>query len=102
MGGLLFGSLIGASAGLLLAPYSGESLRAMLRDRGEALREKALTTADEARHKAEELQVRGKSALAENVDRVTRTAEAVKRTAQETWQQGSAATVPGSSPAADY
>ena len=98
IGGLMYGALAGMAVGLLLAPYSGDTLRALLRERGEALRVTAQTTANEARRTAEALQQRGQTALTENVDRMTRTAEAVKRTAQTVWNQAPA----GSSAASDY
>jgi len=99
----MFGSLVGASLGLLIAPLSGEATRNKLRDRGQALRARALETADEARAKAEAVQARSKAVLVEKVERVTRTAEAVKRTAQETWQQGDPARMPaGRTGPSDY
>jgi gas vesicle protein len=53
--GLLLGGLIGAGAALLSAPRSGEETRWMLREKGDELKEKALTTAEEARLRAEEI-----------------------------------------------
>ena len=51
--GLVIGGLIGAAAGVLLAPQSGEETRAQIRDTSLELKDRASETIGEAREKAE-------------------------------------------------
>lgn len=92
--GVLWGGLVGAAIGLLVAPRSGDETRALLRERSEEFREqakettdnlrtKASETAEQARERAVELQQRGKELIDENRERIVRTAEAVKETIKE-------------------
>jgi gas vesicle protein len=98
--GILWGGLVGAAIGMLAAPRSGEETRALLRERSDEfrtqaketagnLREKATETAEQAKERAAKLQQRSREMLEENRERVVRTAEAVKRTAQEPTSTGS-------------
>ena len=91
--GVLWGGLVGAAIGMLMAPRSGEETRALLRERSDEFREqaretadnlrtKATETADVARERAAELQQRSKELIDENRERIVRTAEAVKQSAK--------------------
>ena len=91
--GMVWGGLVGAAIGMLVAPRSGEETRARLRERSDEFRSQALETAEnlrdqaketagQAREKATELQQRGKDMLDENKERIVRTVEAVKRSAR--------------------
>ena len=93
--GVVWGGLVGAAIGMLMAPRSGEETRALLRQQSEEfqmqaretadnLRTKATETAEQARERATQLQQRGKALIEENRERITRTAEAVVQTAKET------------------
>jgi len=97
--GLLFGGLLGAVLGVVFAPRSGEETRRMIRDRGMELRDQVTEGIDEARSTATEtlddvvtkvdtLQQRGREFVAENRQRIEKTATAVKETAKETWTEG--------------
>lgn len=107
--GLLLGGLIGAAAGLLLAPQSGEQTRTLLRDKSLEVREqvkqtahdtreraemlvedtkaKAETLVEETKAKAESLQQRGREMVKTGKGRVEKTAEAAMHAAQETWDE---------------
>lgn len=107
--GLLMGGLIGATAGLLLAPKSGQQLRSELREKGIEVRDQVTQTAEDARQRtetlvedtktkaeallektksqAEDLQRRGKDLVQTGKGRVEKTAEAVVQAAQETWEE---------------
>jgi gas vesicle protein len=87
MKGMLWGAAIGAGVALLLAPASGDETRERLMERTNEWRDQAMQTAETARAKAEALQERGREMVNENATRLTRTAEAVKKTAEETWNQ---------------
>jgi len=78
MKGIFWGALLGASAGLLVAPIPGGESRRLIRDQGMVLKEKAATRVDETRSKAEEL-------ARLSVDRVTE----AKDRSQETLDEGS-------------
>jgi gas vesicle protein len=51
--GFVVGGLTGAVAALLLAPQSGEETRALIKDKGIELRDKAVETADQTKVKVE-------------------------------------------------
>jgi gas vesicle protein len=83
--GMVWGGLIGAAIGLLVAPRSGEETMALLRERSdefqlqaqetaENLRMKATETAEQAKARASELQQRGRELIDENRERIVRTA----------------------------
>jgi gas vesicle protein len=97
--GFMVGGLTGAVVALLFAPQSGEETRALIKDKGIELRDKASTTAEEAiaraeaaaaeaRARAEELakQVgdRGKVALEEARSRSKDAVEAIRKTTKKT------------------
>jgi len=50
---LVMGSLIGAGVALLMAPQSGDKTRALIKDKSNELRDKALETAESTRDRAE-------------------------------------------------
>lgn len=83
--GLVFGTLIGVGAGLLLAPASGQNTRHKLRDQALGARDQAVQAVEGVRAKAEEMQSAGREMLEENKRRLVRTAEAVRQSAQEAW-----------------
>src|SRR5262245_23873018 len=97
--GFLFGGLLGAALGVVFAPRAGEETRRLIRDRGMELRSQVTDGIDDARTTATEalddvvtrvdtLQQRGREFVAENRDRIEKTASAVKETAKETWTEG--------------
>lgn len=49
----LLGGLIGAGIALLMAPSSGQETRSIIRDKGMELRDRATSTVEDTRHKAE-------------------------------------------------
>lgn len=51
--GLLAGALIGAAAALLSAPQPGQQTRALIREKGSEIRDKASLTVRESRTKAD-------------------------------------------------
>ena len=52
--GFLIGGLIGAAAALLMAPQSGEQTRALIRDKRDEMRDRAMEALDETRNRTEE------------------------------------------------
>ncbi len=68
--GLIIGGLMGAVAGLLLAPAPGEQARTDLREKSIELKERVVELSEEARKKAEELQAEGRSLVKEQKARV--------------------------------
>jgi len=99
----MFGGLIGATLGLLLAPQSGEKTRTSLQHKSHELRDKVTRTAQDAQTrvetfaeetlaKAEALQQRGLDFVNENKERIENMAEAVKTAAQDTWAESGAKT----------
>lgn len=107
--GLVMGGLIGATAGLMLAPKSGEQLRAQLRTKSEEVRQQVTQAAEDARQRteilvedtktkaesllektkaqAEDLQRRSKEIVTTGKGRVEKTAEAAVEAAQKTWEE---------------
>ena len=75
--GFLFGLLIGAIAGLLYAPKSGDLTREELRQRSDELKRRADELQRIATQLAEEAQVKGKALLGD---------------AKRQWERGGAAT----------
>jgi gas vesicle protein len=51
--GLLAGALIGAAAALLAAPQAGDQTRAMIREKGGVIRDRATTTVRDTRTRAD-------------------------------------------------
>ena len=58
--GAFLGSLVGAGVALLYAPQSGEDTRMVIKEKSIELKDKAVETGDELRHKAEEAAARKK------------------------------------------
>jgi gas vesicle protein len=52
VGMFIVGGMIGAGVALLMAPQSGRRTRSKIRDKGVELREKAVETAEDTRHRA--------------------------------------------------
>lgn len=106
--GMLLGGLVGAAAGLLMAPYSGKETRMMLQEKGIELKDQVETTARETRDRVEtaarDLRAKAETVvddtrtklegavdntrtkLETNKERLGRTAEAVTQAAQEAWR----------------
>ena len=61
--GIVWGGLVGAAIGMLMAPRSGEETRALLRERSDEFKMQARETADNLREKATETaeQARGRA-----------------------------------------
>ena len=96
--GIVVGGLIGATAMMLLAPRSGEEMRAEIKDKAMDLRDRTTETvkdtvsqvASKAGHikggirgKSQDLKQRGQDALIEQLDRVSEAVEAAKKALQE-------------------
>ncbi len=77
----LLGSLIGAGIALLMAPSSGQETRSMIRDKGVELRDRAASTMEETRHKAE-------MAMEDMTSTAKDKANMLKDRAQQTMEQG--------------
>ncbi len=92
--GVLLGGLLGVGVGLLLAPASGETTRNMLRTRAVAVRDEAVQKAEEVKTRARALETSSLEMLEAQKNRVARTAEAVKQSAQEAWASGAGDTEP--------
>ena len=96
--GIVVGGLIGATAMLLLAPRSGEEIRAEIKDKAMDLRERTTEgvkdtvsqVVSKASHlrggikdKSQDLKHRGQDVLIEQLDRVSEAVEAAKKVLQE-------------------
>lgn len=92
--GILVGGLIGATAMMLLAPRSGEEMRAEIKDKAldlrdrttEGVKETMSQVASKASHlrgKSQDLKQRGQDVLIEKLDRVSEAVEAAKKVLQE-------------------
>jgi gas vesicle protein len=55
IGIFLLGGLVGASIAMLMAPQSGRKTRGMIADKGVELKDRAMGTVEETKHKAEQL-----------------------------------------------
>ncbi len=86
IGGLV-GGLLGAVAALMLAPQAGEDTRALLREKGIELKERAEDASYEARHKAEEASAQARTRAEEFAagarDRASMVRESAKLTLDE-------------------
>ena len=86
IGGLV-GGLVGAAAAILMAPQAGEETRAILRDKGIELKERASDATLDARRRAEEAAVmarqKAEEATAEARERAAQMREAAKMTIDE-------------------
>ena len=91
IGGLV-GGLVGAAAAILMAPQAGEETRAILRDKGIELKERANDATLDARRRAEEAagmaRQRAEEATAEARDRAGQMRESAKMTFDEKVSQG--------------
>jgi gas vesicle protein len=96
--GIVVGGLIGATAMMLLAPRSGEEMRAEIKDKALDLRDRTTEGVKDTvsqvvskashlkgglRGKSEDLKHRGQDVLIEKLDRVSEAVEAVKKVLQE-------------------
>ena len=92
--GLVLGGLTGAVVSLMYAPQSGEDTRVLIRDRSTELKDKALTTAEETKERAEdvleqtrtraiEFGHRGQELIEEQRHRVEQVLESVKQSRLE-------------------
>src|SRR5215216_689721 len=96
--GIVVGGLIGATAMLLLAPRSGEEIRAEIKDKASDLRDRTTDTVKETvsqvvsktgnlrgglKDRSQDLRQRGQDVLIEQLDRVSEAVEAAKKVLQE-------------------
>jgi len=68
--GILIGSLVGSGIALLAAPQSGEKTRLMLRDKGVELKNRASTTVQDTRVKANDMITKVRSRAEEIAGRI--------------------------------
>lgn len=87
LAGFILGGLVGAAVALLLAPQPGEETRALLRERGIELKERADELSAEAKKLASGLQERGKETLEGQVSRLKEAVEEGKATAEKTKEE---------------
>ena len=92
--GIVVGGLIGATAMMLLAPRSGEEMRAEIKDKATDLRERTTETlkdtvsqvasrAGQLKGRSQDLKHRGQDVLIEQLDRVSEAVEAAKKVLQD-------------------
>ena len=96
--GIVVGGLIGATAMMLLAPRTGEEMRAEIKDKAVDLRDRTTESVKDTvsqvvskaghlkgglRGKSHDLKQRGQDALIEQLDRVSEAVEAAKKALQE-------------------
>lgn len=96
--GIVVGGLIGATAMMLLAPRSGEDLRAEIKDKAMDLRERTTESMKDRvsqvvskaenlkgglRGRSSDFKQRGQDVLIEQLDRVSEALEAAKKVLQE-------------------
>jgi gas vesicle protein len=65
--GFVLGALAGATAALMLTPYSGDEMRGQIKEKGIELKTDAERLATDAKTQAQELQDKGRIVLSENV-----------------------------------
>jgi gas vesicle protein len=87
LSGLIIGGLIGAAAALLLAPQSGEETRTIIRDKSIELKEKAVETAEEARHRAEEITAEARHKAEELAEQTRARADELVKRGQEVYEE---------------
>jgi len=96
--GIIVGGLIGAAAMMLLAPRSGEEMRAEIKDKALDLRDRTKESVKDTvsqvvskaghlkggiKDKSQDIKQRGQDVLIEQLDRVTEAVEAAKKALQE-------------------
>jgi len=96
--GIVVGGLIGATAMMLLAPRSGEEMRAEIKDKAMDLRDRTTGSVKDKvaevtskagqlkgglRGKSHDLKQRGQDVLIEQLDRVSEAVDAAKKALQE-------------------
>jgi gas vesicle protein len=96
--GIVVGGLIGATAMMLLAPRSGEEMRAEIKDKAVDLRDRTTESVKDTvsqvvskashlkggiKDKSQDLKQRGQDVLIEKLDLVSETIEAAKKVLQE-------------------
>ena len=87
LGGMLIGALAGAAAALLLAPQSGQDTRKQIQEKGVELRDRTTEMVDDTMAKVRTnankismgLKDRGQEIAVEQLDNVTRVAQAGKK-----------------------
>jgi gas vesicle protein len=83
--GMIIGGLVGAAAAMMLAPQSGEDTRALLRDKGIELKDKALDVSQDVQLRAEKALESTRVQLEDVVDELkSRTDELAKVISKET------------------
>lgn len=83
LAGFVVGGLIGAAAALLMAPQSGEETRAVIREKGIELKDKAVETAEDARLRAEKALEDARMRADEAVEEVRVRTDELSRLARE-------------------
>jgi gas vesicle protein len=85
LAGMVIGGLVGAAAAMLLAPQSGEETRALIRDKGIELKDKAVDVGQDMQLRAEKALETTRVQLEDVVDELkSRTDELAKLVAKET------------------
>ena len=92
--GIVVGGLIGATAMMLLAPRSGEEMRAEIKDKAFDLRDRTtesvkdrvsqvVSKADRLRGRSQDFKQKGQDVLIEQLDRVSEAVEAAKKAIEQ-------------------
>ena len=80
LSGIIFGSLVGAGVALLTASRSGQETRKMISEKGNMLRDKAMSTVEDTRSRVEELAT---NVVGDTRDRVDQLKDVGRRVAQK-------------------
>ena len=91
LGSFFLGLLVGGGLALLLAPQSGEETRAVLRERGQRLREAAASGAEELQDRVEDGYERAKARVEEGFESARRTLHEKRSGARDAYRAGKAA-----------
>jgi gas vesicle protein len=86
VGGLV-GGLLGAAAAILLAPQSGEDTRALLKEKGLELKDRAGDLSFDVRERANVVRERARVAMEERVAQMQDAIQAGKETAERTKEE---------------
>lgn len=73
--GVIVGAAVGAIAGVLFAPVSGEETRACIAEKGEEIKELAAEMAEKGKEKSDEITNLSKDLIAKLRDRLPKTEE---------------------------